>query len=264
MILAGLNSNQSTFNDVVLTLDTDWAPDFVIDYVADQLIECQVRATWFVTHSSPAIERLRMRPELFELGIHPNFLNGSTQGEDPDAVMEHCLDLVPDATSMRTHSLYQSTPLLSRIALLTPITTDVSLFLPSVPRLQPFEYEFSGRRLLRIPYFWEDDFEMERSTRCWNLGQLLDVGTGLKVFNFHPIHVYMNSSEMGPYKALATKVGRISEATLLDATDFVQQGVGTQRLFMELVRYLDDAGSSLHIRDLAARWRVSNSESPER
>jgi hypothetical protein len=60
-------------NDVVLTIDTDWAPDCTIDFMAEQLIARQVRATWFVTHMSPAIARLKQYPKLFELGIHPNF-----------------------------------------------------------------------------------------------------------------------------------------------------------------------------------------------
>ena len=67
-------------DSVVLTLDTDWAPDFVIDFVAKQLVAYQVRATWFVTHASPAVERLSQHSDLFELGIHPNFLPGSTHG----------------------------------------------------------------------------------------------------------------------------------------------------------------------------------------
>ncbi len=45
-------------NDVVLTVDVDWAPDFTIDFVAEQLIAHKVQATWFVTHWSPAIARL--------------------------------------------------------------------------------------------------------------------------------------------------------------------------------------------------------------
>ena len=61
-------------NDLVLTLDMDWAPDCAIDFVSEELVSREVRATWFVTHASPAVHRLREHPELFELGIHPNNL----------------------------------------------------------------------------------------------------------------------------------------------------------------------------------------------
>src|SRR5215467_8520985 len=96
----------------ILTFDIDWAPDFMIDHVAGILVEARVRATWFVTHSSDAIDRLREHPDLFELGIHPNFLPGSSHGSSPQEVLQTCMTIVPEAQSFRTHSLVQSTPLL--------------------------------------------------------------------------------------------------------------------------------------------------------
>ena len=95
-------------DDVLVTLDVDWAPDCVIDAVAALLIDANVRATWFITHESPALDRLRQRPDLFELGIHPNFFPGSTHGTDPKEILRHCMSLVPEAKSIRTHGLYQS------------------------------------------------------------------------------------------------------------------------------------------------------------
>src|ERR1035441_3475149 len=84
-------------HDIAISMDVDWAPDFAIDFVAERLIASRVRATWFVTHRSPAIERLRQHRDLFELGIHPNFLPGSSHGDSPAAVLQHCMGLVQDA-----------------------------------------------------------------------------------------------------------------------------------------------------------------------
>ena len=44
-----------TNNDYILTIDLDWAPDWMIEYVANELIRAQVKATWFVTHASHAV-----------------------------------------------------------------------------------------------------------------------------------------------------------------------------------------------------------------
>jgi hypothetical protein len=234
-------------DDLVLTMDVEWAPDFAIDFVADHLMARRVRATWFVTHGSPAIERLRRYPDLFELGIHPNFLPGSSHGETPGKVLDHCIALVPEATSVRTHALVQSTPLLAEIMAHTAITTDVSLFLPHTLYQRPFEYRWKGRTLLRVPYFWEDDFEMERDTPIWHLAPLVTNGEGLKVFNFHPIHVYLNSSDMGPYESLKRRISNLSEATV---AALVQPGEGTRTLFLELVDYLAANGHRLCMRDI--------------
>ena len=124
-------SVESTFMELMaLTIDIDWAPDFMIDFAAEALAARRVCATWFVTHSSPAVDRLRQHPKLFELGIHPNFQPGSTHGKEWAEVLDHCMGLVPDATSMRTHDLFQSTKLLDMIITQTPIITDLTLFLP--------------------------------------------------------------------------------------------------------------------------------------
>jgi len=41
---------------LVITLDCDWAPDFVIKYVAGILTERKVKATWFITNDFPYLK----------------------------------------------------------------------------------------------------------------------------------------------------------------------------------------------------------------
>jgi hypothetical protein len=243
-------------DDVVLTLDIDWAPDFAIDWIASRLVEAAVRATWFVTHRSAAVDRLRGYPELFELGVHPNFLPGSTHGATPGAVLRHCMALVPEASSLRSHALVQSSPLLAQITAETPITTDVSLFLPYAPALRPVEYRVGGRSLWRMPYFWEDDDEMEQARPNWSLSPLLGVGEGLKIFDFHPIHVYMNAVDMSPYRALADSGARLQDAVGGAVDGLVRAGDGTRTLFLELVEHLA-AGPTRRICDIEARSRAA-------
>lgn len=245
-------------HNIALTLDVDWAPDFMIDFVAAILIEHRVRATWFVTHDSPALVRLRAQPELFELGIHPNFLPGSSHGQTSEEVLRHCMSLVPEAVSLRTHALYQSTPLLGQVLASTPIRNEASLYLPHAPLLYPFEYEWNGRTLLRIPHFWEDDFEMERAKPVWHLGPLLEIGGGLKVFDFHPIHVYLNSRNSDPYQALKQQVPILVETNTSEVASYVQKGIGTQVLFAEVVEYLAHNGVSLRLQDIEKQWRSRN------
>lgn len=241
-----------TVDHAVLTLDIDWAPDCAIDWVAAQLVARQVRATWFVTHASAAVDRLRDHPELFELGIHPNFLGNSSHGDTIDAVLHDCMKLVPDATSLRSHALVQSTPILNRILAITPIITDLSLFLPYTPYLRPVEQRSGERVLLRVPYYWEDDDEMQQPEPCWRLGPLLRLGPGLKVFDFHPIHVFMNGADMTQYRRLTARASKLQDACEGDVSPLVRRGAGTQSLFLELVEHLSSSGTSLRVRDVVA------------
>ncbi len=233
---------------VCLTIDIDWAPDFIIDYVRETLIERGVRATFFITHESPALRRLKDRPDLFELGIHPNFLPGSTQGKSIGGVLEHCMALAPSATSMRTHCLHQSTPILQQVITDTPIDTDVSLLMSAIRPLTPFEHRYGDGSLLRIPYGWEDTFSME--SRDMSRPPIDPASTGLQVLAFHPIHIYLNSASMDDYTRLKARVGDLAKAGIAEVDEVVRQGFGIRSRFLHVVRQLQASGRSTMIRDV--------------
>ena len=248
-------------NNIIITLDIDWAPDFVIDTVAETLIQSQVKATWFVTHHSPAIDRLKQHKKLFELGIHPNFLPHSTQGKTPTEVLDYCMDLVPDAMSMRTHALVQSSPLFIEIMAQTPIKRDVSLFLPRCSWIQPFEYRLHGRSLWRIPYFWEDDFEMEAITPSWEITSLIKNDKGLKIFNFHPIHIYLNSKNIASYQKLKQHVPKLFESTPENTRKFINTTApGSGQMYATLIKYIAIKKNSMCIRDIHLNTMSLSSE----
>jgi hypothetical protein len=168
---------------VVLTLDVDWAPDALVDAVASRLVAAGAPATWFVTHASPALERLRARPDLFELGIHPNFRPGSSHGETPAEVLDHVMALVPEALSSRAHGVVQSGELLHELVRRTPVRIDSTTFLPDLPDAPLVTQRTPYGDLLRVPFTWSDDHE---PLSPWDryLGE-----PGLKVVLFHPTRV---------------------------------------------------------------------------
>jgi hypothetical protein len=246
-----------------ITLDTDWAPDAAITDCARLLVDAKVRATWFVTHESAAIRALREHPDLFEIGIHPNFLPGSSDGATPSEVLASCMRLVPDATSMRTHALVQSTALLENVLLQTPIRCDASLLLSYAAHVEPVEYQWKGTTLLRIPYVWEDDIEMLRDRPQWTTTAAL-AGAGLRVFGFHPIHVALNSPDFVLYERLKAKVTPLRRAASEEMRLFVNPGEGARTAFVDLIKRLSGDGGGLLMRDIYDRWQRSrvSMESP--
>jgi hypothetical protein len=231
-----------------ITLDVDWAPDFMIDAAADALIGRDVRATWFVTHASPAIQRLRERPDLFELGIHPNFLEGSSHGATPQEVVAHCTALVPEARAVRTHCLLQSTPLHDALLRGSDITVDVSLFVPGHAQLEPVVQWSPGGRLLRLPYVWQDNMEMYSPAPQWNTTAVLDA-PGLRIFDFHPVHVWLNSASFSPYERMKGE-HRLDEIAMADTARYRNAGPGTMTAFLELADRLAAQGGGARIADL--------------
>lgn len=162
--------------------------------------------------------------------------------------MAHTLALAPEAESVRTHGLAQSGPILSAI-MKAGISRDVSLFLPGMPHLRPFEFRLGGNSLWRIPYCWSDDYEMEKGTPCWQIAPLLK-WEGLKVLNFHPIHLYFNAANPQYYQPLKERVPRLNELTPAIADGFIQSGPGVQDFFNEMIEYLGSSGESKRIKDI--------------
>lgn len=212
-----------------ITVDIDWAPDFMIDQLAARFSQAGVKCTWFVTHASPAVDRLKSNPN-FELGIHPNFLPGTSHGSNEDEIIEYCLKLVPDAKSVRTHALVQSSPLLCKLKSTFNIQTDCSLFLPQTPLFVPNTICHAGNAspLVRIPYNWEDDVECLRPKRSWKVDDSVFYFEGMKIFNFHPVYVELNETDFSRYSALKKKISGVMPLNAIDqstADEFMQPHV---------------------------------------
>jgi hypothetical protein len=237
----------------VITLDTDWAPDWAIDRCADLLIDRETKATWFVTHESDAIFRLRERPDLFELGIHPNFGPDSSHGDTVEEVLEHCLEIVPEAACVRTHGLIQSPEIYDELIDLTAIRTDVSLFvLGGSAWVEPFRLYWENDMLVRIPFGWMDD------TALWahEFGrQPLELPAGVvsagTVLAFHPLLVAVNAYSTAWYRLVRARV------PLLDETPAQTAKPGVGDLFVAAAEARGATISELRA-GWEGRWATSN------
>ena len=212
----------------LITFDMDWAPDWSIEAAATLCLDLGIPATFYVTHETPMLSALAAEPS-FELGIHPNFLEGSDHGAEPRAILDHVIDLVPDAATMRTHSLMQWTGLFATVGDHYPqILSDLSLHLPLADRLHATKSYFGERRRLlwRLPYFWEDDVMAEWPG--WRWDGPVPQPDGLAIFNFHPVLMSLNLQRMAPYQALKHSLAnkRFPKATREDFAPFVAQGDG--------------------------------------
>ncbi|WP_436911309.1 polysaccharide deacetylase WbmS family protein [Halosimplex marinum] len=179
---------------IFITFDIDWAPDAVCRYVVETLERYGVPVTMFVTHQSEYLQSLRDH-DLVEVGIHPNYEKKGVE-EAVDELLEH----YPSAKYVRAHGLQTSTEHLQiyqRKGL--DIASDV--FLPSHPGLRP-TWRFGEGSILSVPFFWEDDnYFANYGDVSFDPGEFLEI-EGMKIFNFHPIHVFANTESMDHYSEL--------------------------------------------------------------
>lgn len=236
----------------IITLDMDWAPDCVIQDVAQRLIERRVKSTWFVTHDTPALDLLRKHADLFELGIHPNFKEGSSHGHTMEEIVEHCLHLVPEAISARSHGLIQSDYLWRHYALESPIRFECSTFAGRAPQTYAVRFHWAGDNLLRVPYVYQDNLEMSEPHPIWEATTFLQGKRGLQVFDFHPFYVYTNSTSMDIFERVKQTGGHMQSMTEEDLLPFRQSGEGSRTMFLSLIDHLAEQGGGNQIQDIVA------------
>ncbi|HLU34749.1 MAG TPA: hypothetical protein VKZ61_03195 [Thermomicrobiales bacterium] len=228
----------------VLTADQDWAPEWAMDVLFDETTRRGVPLHLFVTNESPLVTA---GVAGLSLGIHPNFLPGSTQGNSVDEIIARCRALVPGADTFRCHSFFENTRVLGRL-FDAGFRTDSNLGLFGQAGLVPLIH-CTG--LLRFPVFFEDDIFFNLAPAGLPLEPLLPalMAPGLKVLNFHPILVGLNAPSQPYYNNLRERIrnhpdagsdrqcaGRGSRVVLRQLIDEVRSRGGEFVPFPDLAR----------------------------
>jgi hypothetical protein len=223
------NNFDNIENDIFITIDVDWAPDFVWRYTFDILEKFCVPSTWMITHQSSMLKSYE-NTDIFELGIHPNFndlLFKSTDAQESiHKKLQFLTDLVPSARVVRSHSMTQNSRLLDRFQEFG-LTHDCNHYIPfsSQIKLKPWRI-WNG--LIKVPFGWEDDLDFPSTNE--NFIKRIKSLNGLKVFNFHPIHIFLNSTSMRSYEE--TRSFHNNEPQLLES---VNRGYGTREFLLQLI-----------------------------
>jgi hypothetical protein len=169
-----------------ISLDTDWVNDEILDFTLEILSKHGIKATFFCTNKTSC--------DLtdHEVGIHPNFTT-----MDLEKHVSEMLDLFPDSKGLRSHSLFFSERL-------RPILANNNIKYTSNTMM--FEqcgiksYMIS-QTVREIPIYFMDTFNliMKGADLTFENDKLLVEQDGLKVFDFHPIHIYANTRSIEHY-----------------------------------------------------------------
>jgi hypothetical protein len=220
---------------IYLTFDIDWASDFVLSDTINLLETYDVKATFFATHETPILETIRKNPN-FEIGIHPNFddllLTSEHRLDNATDRLREILKIVPEAQSMRSHSTTNSSRILE-IASDFGIKFDCNYLIPYQSNIVVTPWRL-WNKLVRAPYIYEDDVSMLYGLPEQSM-KMVTERQGLRVFNFHPIHVYLNSKTLGNYDT-SRSVQRDEKKLRL----FKEEGRGTREKLTELLTFIEN------------------------
>lgn len=195
-----------------LTFDMEWACDGVMKYFYDEIWKRNLLGggTLNVTNYSNVLDEIR-KDGYLELGIHPNF-NRLLCNEDAagnfETVIKDIKEIVPEAVSARSHSLVTGSQINKCLYKSGIRYVSNYVYQPDVNMsVRSFKDVFG---ITQIPFFFEDDLYLTCKTKLSAYDYLEKYDAPL-VFNFHPIHLFLNSENMQRYEAAKKVYGQYEQ-----------------------------------------------------
>lgn len=242
--LAAVRAYTVETSPLCFTTDIEWAPDWAIRDLFELADQHGVPLTPFLTHRSAYLVRRLRDDNAGDVGLHPNFLPGSTHGATVEEVIATMRALWPDAVSFRSHCFYDDTRMLRKMAE-KGFRYDSNLFAFLQPMLAPLR---TVAGTVRLPVFWEDDVHSDLGLP-WEIGALRAPfqGPGLKIVNVHPLRVALNV----PDEDFHESHRQLGTAVDVDARAEAHPGRGTRTLLEELFAHASSGGRRpVRLRDL--------------
>ncbi len=207
---------------IAITIDTDWAPPEVIRFTTDLIHSYRCKVTAFVTDNVDV--------QADEICIHPNF----TDINDLNTPISKLKEIFPTADGIRSHSLFFSERL-------RPYYTLNNIKFDS-NSMQYFNLgircSMIAKNTLSIPIYFMDRFHLEMASDDpdrFSIEQFnLDVDS-LKVFDFHPIHVFLNTDSIESYNRAKEYY---HQPKLLRR--YINPGKGIMTLLVSMLSYIKD------------------------
>lgn len=183
MNLAANSKFNSSEQTIIFSLDLDWVDDATIDWTMGLFEKNGIPLTVFATHKTSILEKYSFD---FEVGIHPNFL--PIPLNEHNSAIRKMMSIFPEAKSVRSHGLCEYSNLFNHYKD-NGLKYDSSQLLYLCANIQAYQHP-SG--IIRLPIYWEDDDYLSCSPN-WSLFDLKLEQPGLKCFDFHPVHLRLNT-----------------------------------------------------------------------
>ncbi len=222
------------------TADMDWNADSAIRAETDLFARHGAKLTVFATHAPPLLQE---SPNL-QVGVHPNFLPGSTHGGTMKEVLDHVFGLYPEAETFRSHSYFDNQQLSAEMSQ-RGIRYDANLCLYLQDGLAPLAHCHGS---WRFPSFLDDNIHWFHGG-SWKLEDIKAklFTPGLKIFNFHPYPVALNIPTLAYYHAKRSLLKTLSPD---DIAAHRYSGAGPETFLEELLAFLQPRAETHLLRDL--------------
>ena len=200
---------------IILTIDTDWAPEEATRAVLERVRALGLKTTVFFSTPSP----IEPWPQL-EVGCHPDLsrrrvLRDDGQGPLAMASLAHDTEVdeaegnilksyraaIPEARAVRTHRFYWHSDL-SRNMARHGFLHDSSLIMPYHPGLSGFKVG----KLTRWPVWASDHLHLARRLPLDRLAMPHWNDPGLKIFCFHVAYLHLNAKSLDDFNMIKERL----------------------------------------------------------
>ena len=195
--------------DIFLTFDMDWASDEVLKDFYELIVEYDVRGTIHVTHENKYVDIFSKSGRL-ELGIHPNFsflLEGKNddRGRNYNEIIKFYKRIVPSAVCMRSHALVSSSIFETKYDE-NGIKFDLNRYIPPHNGMSISGWKSPLGNHMVLPFIYEDDVYLLDSEKKDMKYYLSDSFEAPRIFNFHPVHLFLNTYSFEHYESVKNKM----------------------------------------------------------
>ena len=212
-------------------MDTDWCTESVLQFALDLFQKHSIKCTIFATGDYACLKNNEI--ENIEVGLHPNFNFFAVDAYETELVRIQAI--YPHAAGVSSHAMLSSTLLLDMFKKYN-LKYDRNILRYLDSEAKPF-YHFNG--LLRLSIFWEDDIWFKTSPMPVFSPELELLRMDRYIFNFHPIHLFLNTKSLIHYDSF-----KPFQLNIKKLETFVNREYGTYSYFLDLVKYIRK--NSLH------------------
>lgn len=209
---------------ILLSFDTDWAPEDSIKYVMDILIENKLFSTFFATNYYDSLSNYS---KYIDIGLHPNFndiLSGGNKSFKER--IDSLLSIYPKAKGFRSHSLTTSSSILD-YCFKSGLVYDSNIYNPNGGKAYK---DYSG--LIRYTHSFVD-YGLILEKKNFNIKNIGLRNDKLNILDFHPIHIFLNT----PSESFYQKIKAVQKSNIsFNIRNTKKRGVGD--LFEDLVSFI--------------------------
>jgi hypothetical protein len=248
---------------IILTIDTDWAPETATRVVMDRVRALGLKVTVFFSEPSPVPPW-----PLLEIGAHPDLsrrhVPADSGGSLAMATLKHDQDVLEAETgilgayravlsgveAVRTHRFYWHSDL-ARVMGRAGFIHDSSMILPYQPGIMGFKVG----RLTRWPVWASDHLHLVRRFPLGRLDMPYLDRPGLKIFCFHVAYLYLNARSLADFDMVRARLGE-------DEAPAGRPGPGIWNLFEMLAERAYKETGGLWLGDISADYVLRNQALP--